>query len=43
MSDDTCKNEDTEHREGEEEEVEVLVVPLPHTVAHPGAVVVETF
>lgn len=32
---------DGEQRQGEDEEVEVAVVPLPHAVAHPGAVMVK--
>lgn len=40
---DDVKGEDVngEQREGHGEQVEVPVVPLAHTVAHPGAVVVK--
>lgn len=33
---------DGEQRQGKDEEVEVTVVPLPHAVPHPGAVMVKS-
>ena len=41
MGDGGAEDEDAERGEGDEEEVEVAVVALPHAVAHPGTVVVE--
>jgi glutathionylspermidine synthase len=41
MSDDACEDEDTEERQRDEEQVEVLVVALAHTVPHPRAMVVK--
>ena len=41
MGDGTDKDKDAVEGEGDEEEIEVSVVPLAHTVAHPGTVVVE--
>lgn len=44
--DDVCDDEGeyeySEEGEGEDEEVEETVVPLSHTVPHPGTVVIET-
>ena len=37
-----AKYEDAVERQRDEKEVEVSVVPLAHTVANPGTVVVET-
>ena len=41
MSDCAHEDEDAVEGEGDEEQVEVAIVPLADTVAHPGAVVVE--
>ena len=41
MGDGAHEDEDAVEGERDEEEIEVSVVPLPHTVANPGAVVVE--
>ena len=41
MSDCAHEDEDAVKGEGDEEQVEVAIVPLADTVAHPGAVVVE--
>ena len=41
MSDCAHEDEDAVEGEGHEEQVEVAIVPLADTVAHPGAVVVE--
>ena len=41
MGDGAHEDEDAVEGERDEEEIEVSVVPLPHTVPYPGAVVVE--
>ena len=41
MGDGAHEDKDAVEGEGDEEEIEVSVVPLTHTVAHPGAVVVK--
>lgn len=41
MGDDAGKDEGSQEGEREDEGIEVAVVTLPHTVAHPGAVVVK--
>lgn len=41
MSDDTGKNKHTVHRQRQQEEIEIAVVPLSNAVAHPRAVVIK--
>ena len=41
MGDGADEDEDAVEGERDEEEIEVSVVPLTHTVSHPGTVVVE--
>lgn len=43
VGDHTGKDEGRKEGEGEDERVEEAVVPPPHTVAHPGTVMVKAF
>ena len=42
MRDDTSEDEDTEEGEGNDEHVEVAIVPLADAVADPGTVVIKS-
>lgn len=42
MSEDRCKDEDSEEGETDDEHVEVAIVPFPDTVPYPGTVMVES-